>query len=682
MCRWVFAWMPFFLSASVLDGCVSDIVPDEECRGADRAYVEVIPPARRTATAGSEVSIEAILVRACRGTVAGAPVRFGIVGPGDHAVQPSEAVTSREGLAVAVVRVGRAGHFQVEASAEDAEPAYFTLDVVEPRLTLRAVVAGPLPASTSSRLPVSFVLTATDERGPGPLAGALVAFALDRDDGADLERALRTSPHGIVTPMLRTGPLAKTLELSATIDGTAPARIAIDVADAEASGCARTADCTAGRVCHPDGRCVRPHGADNPDGCLADPDCDAGFVCRSRRCLEPTFSGKVCALDDECGAGVLCISGLCTPDPREKLACRSDRECGPRACVDGECSCSGARECPVGWACGQDGACRSPAPGLEQDGCVADADCHAAELCERAICHVTAECGEVDLSGSWVLRSRLDAGRLLPGTLTELLARVDELLGFLGDPLVAFDLDVPVVGGEIRRAARSAVRRVSPEWSGRLREALRELDGRLPPLRVIEELDLHSVGSGELRGETEWSRVTAQLRGQVQSATSADVEHWERVSDEITARASCGTVSIDPHDVRVPAGALAVWLMDGVVGQVTRGAHRTIEELLVDTTDEVCTGAAAIVQELVIAIGDGVDLELSDVAAGLEDACFLSAEPLLNEALDGLAGLGAEVEVARLAGRATVGARGVLEDGQWQGELYGQDVTGEFTATR
>ncbi len=91
---------------------------------------------------------------------------------------------------------------------------------------------------------------------------------------------------------------------------------------AGAMSCQRTSDCSADRVCSPDGRCVN---------CYSDKDCRADQHCAQELCIETVD----CSSATDCSSDQTCTAGQCEP----VIACTSASDCsaGYVCCVSRAC---------------------------------------------------------------------------------------------------------------------------------------------------------------------------------------------------------------------------------------------------------------------------------------------------------------------------------------------------------
>lgn len=678
--------------ALVLSGCACGEEEQGSCEQPGRLSLQPVPPARVSSRPGADVLVSALLVRGCLGVVRGANVHFEVVGFGDHVVPEPDVTTDDQGIASTLVQIGSAeGSFQVQATTEGAEPISFTIDVAVPPLLLRVTTPEPITGVVDSRVPVTFKLTSSDERGEIPVGGAPIEFFIDL--GADTGTVLgedggRTGPNGTITVTLGTGPNPGTVELRAEAAGTSPAVATVVIDDGTEGGCRRTADCVDGFECNRArdeefGECVEVPGRENPDACREDVDCQEGFECRNGRCLEPNFDGEICEFDDECAAGELCIGGFCTPDPRNPRDCTEDAECGHMVCRDNICVCEEDRQCPVGFACGPEGQCERPDDG-GGDGCVGDADCPDGQVCEAGgDCRPRDGCDDPDLSGTWTFHSTLRLREALPDWLSGLLDAIDGPLRFLSDGILnGFDFDIPIIGNAVERAVNGLVDQYVPDWVGELLGAIADIAEILSTWTVQQEIQLTNVGGDEYRGEEEWTRVSFHFRGEDVSGTPDDILGWDVSVDEFTARTTCGTLNIDRHDVGISVGSIIRWVLDVIVTFVSEGEYFSLEDLLYDISDDVCYELAGAIQDVADAIGDGLDINMPDLEGEFEDFCVEAAEALIDRAIEELENIDVQLDVAELAGQGTIADDTHLDPGTWQGELLGGDFSGEFTAER
>ena len=661
----------------------------DQCETPGALSLQAVPPARVVSRPGGDVEVSAILVRQCMGVVRGAAVHFEMVGFGDHVIPEPDVTTDDDGIVSALVQVGSTeGTFQVQATTEGAEPLTFTIDVALPPLLLRVATPEPITGVVDSRVPITFKLTTSDARGEIPVTREPIRFAIDlgADTGSEVDETVgETGPTGTVTATLRTGPNPGTVELRAEAAGTSPAVATVVIDDGSEGGCRRTSDCIDGFECRRArdqefGECVEVPGRGNPDACSVDDPCADGFECRDGRCLEPNFDGEPCEFDDECADGELCIGGFCTPDPRQPRDCTEDRECGHLVCRNNNCICESNRQCAVGFACQPDGRC-APDGG---DDCVADADCPNGQVCEGGDCRPRDGCGgDPDLSGTWTFHSTLHLRDALPGWLGDLLDAIDGPLRFLSDGILrGFDFDIPIIGNQVERAVNGLVDQYIPDWVGELLGALADISDILSTWNVDQEIQLTSVGGTEYRGEEEWTRVAFHYRGQDVAGTPQDILDWDVSVDDFTARTSCGTLNIDRHDVSVAVGSIIRWLLDVIVTIVSDGDYFSLEDLLYDIGEDVCYELAGAMQDVLDAIGDGLDFDLPDLEGEFEDYCVHTADQYIDLAIEALEDATVRFDAVELAGQGTIVDERHLDPGLWQGELLGGDFSGEFTAER
>lgn len=681
-----------FTLCLLLSGCGCGEGETDQCASPGGPSLQAIPPARVSSRPGGDVEVSALLVRQCLGVVRGAEVHFEVVGFGDHVIPEPDVVTDDEGIATTLVQVGSTeGTFQVQATAEGAAPLSFTIDVELPPLLLRVVTPEPITGVVDSRVPVTFKLTTSDERGEIPVTGEPIRFTIDlgADTGSELAEPVgQTGPTGTVTATLRTGPNPGTVELRAEATGTEAAVATIVIDDGSEGGCRRTSDCVDGFECQRArdqefGECVEVPGRGNPDACSDAEPCADGFECRGGRCLAPNLDGEVCEFDDECAAGELCIGGFCTPDPRDPQDCTDDAECGHLVCRDNACVCEADRQCPVGFACDADGRCTPRDDGGGGDGCVADQDCPAGQVCEAGDCRPRDGCGDPDLSGTWQFHSTLNLREALPDWLGDLLDAVGGPLRFLSDGILnGFDFDIPIIGDQVAEAVNGLVDRYVPDWVGELLGAIADIAEILSTWNVEQEIQLTNVGGAEYQGQEEWTRVGFHFRGEDVSGTPDDILGWDVSVDDFTARTTCGSLNIDRHDVGIAVGSIIRWLLDVIVTAVSEGDYFSLEDLLYDISDDVCYELATAIQDVADAIGDGLDIDMPDLEGEFEDFCVQAAEQYIDEGIRQLEEIDVQLDVAEMAGQGAIVDDHHLDPGQWQGELLGGDFSGEFTAER
>ena len=162
-----------------------------------------------------------------------------------------------------------------------------------------------------------------------------------------------TPPRGLTALLLALA--AGMALLAASCQSDSDLKLPHGSSDAAVASCLTRADCAArpeskGKICGPNGTCER---------CTTDGQCDLRELCdpKDQICVFKRGWGRECTKNIECDAGKLCVQGLCKPE-QDVTLCRA-----------GACLADGQR-------------CNQANQVCEEDvGCLADADCAAAELC-------------------------------------------------------------------------------------------------------------------------------------------------------------------------------------------------------------------------------------------------------------------------------------------------------------
>ncbi len=321
-----------------------------------------------------------------------------------------------------------------------------------------------------------------------------------------------------------------------------------------------------------------------------------------------------------------------TPGDGPGLADNHDELCeDPERMVGAWCEftedCCEGQECVAGL-CG---------PPRDGDPCEDHADCPAGDLCIDGLCDCVGEhCDDLDcpdeaprLAGSWDFESRLNVSEA-----------VDDWILWIGDAAaegcdwvdeVAWLVDLPA-------------------WAPDLLCLVADITRFMNDMEVAHVTRFAAIDDVTYTATDRWTRVTFDPDGDAIEVDPARLECPIEVED-FEARWSCGETYLDAHEVHLPVNGLVKLALDVVACTAMEHAwgcswDAAMDELCRGVDDPFLAGACEeIVESLVI-----------------PDPCF-------------------EVNDLTLSGVAESLGPDDLE-GDWAGDLDGEDFTGTFTASR
>jgi hypothetical protein len=430
-------------------------------------------------------------------------------------------------------------------------------------------------------------------------------------------------------------------------------------------------------------RCVFPPPTTTPptdvppgDGTDCSP-CPAPGECRSGVCVQPSPSGGVCEFDAECGPSAVCIAGRCTPDPRVPVPCTTTDMCAaPLTCVEGLCRCVSTTDCPIGLVCASSGLC-TPGPG--GDGCVADDECPDGMLCEVGRCRARTVCDieSPDLSGTWAMQTTLRVREALPEWLSDFLDAVDAPFRYLGGETTctAVDFGLPSWAmSALCDLVEPYVNDYLPPWAPPVFRAIADLNTVLSTWFIDETMTLErGAVRDSYRGSHRWTRVRFMYRSMPIEADVDDIVDWRFDPGRFNAAATCGTFSIERHDVGLSIGRLVMWIVDTVVYEVSDGRWVGVEDALASIADGFCMGLAE-------AAEDAIDYP--GVGGTVMRVCSSATSRFIREAINELLEARLGFAFMTLRGTSPIAGPNSLRPGVWDGRLLGSEFGGEFQASR
>lgn len=643
----------------------------------DRIVLAPASPTKVEVNINESVSLRAIVLRQKSGAVKGAKVLFtpvGLLAETSHRIEPQEVVTDSDGIASTTFIAGEEiGEFQVNVSLKTTvpneiapEPFRFSVIVKRP---VRTLIADPSSIDTvvNTRVRLSVIAT-TDGRRPLPNETINWSILSGGEGGASLSsNSSVTSANGVSIVTMNTGNSPTIIRVQASMEGTAPVTITVNVNERSGSQCRTTIECPEGYMCI-EGVCsyVEPE-------CYTNDDCNqaANEECRWGHCVSPDPQGKICEFDEDCDLSnhEICVAGRCTKDPRYN-------DTGCRSIVD----------CPNGFICVNNECIPDPEQG-EPD-CISDSDCGSGLICENGTCINPGICGnDPELSGYWELESLYRFRDALPDWLDDLLSTVAGPFRFLSEGILnGFDFgNIPIIGDTLTDAANSIVDQYIPPWVGELLGAIADVNDILTNMDVIEEMYLTRIIRNQTQiqyaGEHLWQQVSFVYRGQPVTGSMRDITGMDVIPSQFNALSQCGILYIHDHDLNVSFGYIVRWVLDVIVTIVTRGEYFSLEELLLSLTD-YCGNIADAIDELAQQLAEGLDIELPDVWNIVYALCENGIEAGTQASIDWLNRITISVDMITLRGDARISSPTILTNGHWYGELAGRDFTGSWAGRK
>ena len=407
-------------------------------------------------------------------------------------------------------------------------------------------------------------------------------------------------------------------------------------------------------------------------------DCPAPFECRDGICFMPDETGAVCEFDPECEEGELCIAGRCTWDPRLPRPCELDADCpsGLECSMEGSCVCDERADCPSGTYCAADGSCRP-----EDGGCIGDDECPLGTFCDRGMCLGEAACDvvhpDLETDPVWNVSSTYNFREALPGWLSTTLDLVAGPARFLAGDSDYPELGLPdaleiAIGALINDAVRDWVDTYLPPYAQDALSAVGTINDLLSTWAVQERMRLTAQSARDSYiGSSEWVEVSFELNGEVVRGNPRDLIGWTTTPADFNARAVCGTLNIERHDVEIGIGSVIAWAIDAAVYEASDHNYRGIGDLARTFRAQFCAYINGFAETHKPGWGDDAEMWCNTALNLLID----QMEMALQEAL-------LRLDLVKLKGNAVIVDGSRLDPGVWEGSLLGGDFSGSWTGTR
>ncbi|MFH2009904.1 MAG: hypothetical protein ABI333_25135 [bacterium] len=632
---------------------------------------------------GTTIAIRALLLTKDDGTgetggpAVGATVTFTLISiTGDGQLSASTAATNDAGLAEVEFTATEAATYQITASADDACPVTFSVDVVDQLRGLRVLGVNPVTTFTNRRINLTVQAYSPDPGfGEYPLMGETITFVLGpggtgtalenvggTQSGAQIDAV--TGPNGTATVALLTGTVGipAGLDVTATLQGTAPKTIHVIVQETGTGPCQSNADCSGQFPICDNGTCVENPAQTGP--CVNNDDCVAPYVCVSDLCVAPNPAGQPCnpTTANPCPAGEICIAGFCTEIPTGT------------PCVNND-------DCPLGWLC-LAGLCQQDIPPGET-ACTDNTQCPSQMVCVSGLCVNLSQCQNPPpadrLQGTWQFDSTLHLRDALSGFVSGILTASETLRD-----IIQGNLNIGGVPGWvedlIEDIIQSVINAYVPPWAQQLIIAMGNISDIIDDMRVYSTVTLISQGNYEYVGTKTWDIVEFEYQGQLISEDPANIPEIGYVpAQNFTSREICEIFYIDRFDVENVVGGLIRWAVEAMLTAVTCSVpgwpcYYSLEDALEDMID--C-------DEIAFAIDDVIyNATGFDVYDLVYDGCDALKGPAINAVINWLDNIEVTLSLLTLRGMADIQDDWHLINGNWYGTLAGGNFDGEFTADR
>lgn len=418
--------------------------------------------------------------------------------------------------------------------------------------------------------------------------------------------------------------------------------------------------------------------------------CASPGECRGEDlCIQPDLEGRSCEFDDECGENYFCIAGYCTWDPRIPPSCiNGQSECPENLTCneDGFCVCLEDGNCAIGFRCGDEGTC------VPETRCGSQDDCREGLSCVTGRCVPGTACEVVhpNLEGNWTLETTLDMSEIFPEDVNRFFQTLQPVFAAFGGSPEYFRTSLPdeidmAIGEELDAFSR----RNLPGWARSLFSALDVMarymgEWLIEETMVLTEADRRDFYNGTHTWETLSIRYGERSWAE---GTPSEIVGVGVVESEFTARAVCGTLVIDEHNLRVNIGELILWFADQVVRISTDNEYDDLRSALRAAIDYVVTEVIMWAEDLARSLF-GDDLSLFGLSAGdIADAAGDWLRTYLRAAvdvwvLDTIRDATAELGFLDLAGTGIIASERAVEEGVWELDIAGADVPGTFEASK
>ncbi len=633
--------------------------------------------------AGGTLSLRAMTVRLddgsheTAGIAADVTVSFTIISiSGDGSLSVASAVTDSNGIAEVDFTATEEGSYQVVATAEGTCDVTFSVDVVSQLRGLRVVSANPVNAFANTRINLSVQAYSPDPGfGEYPLVGETITFNLSPGGaGAMLEEiggglsgaqiTARTSPLGIATIAMLTGTtgVPAGLDVSATLEGTAPVTIHINIAEMGDGPCQSNVDCPPSAPICNEGICEPNPTQSGP--CVTNDDCVDPYICSGGSCVPAGPEGAACGplTATPCPEGEMCIAGHCTAIPTDN------------PCADND-------DCPSGWLC-VNGFCIQTVPpgGIP---CVEDPDCPSGQICVSGLCVNETQCANPPpdnrLNGTWQFDSMLHLREALPGFVSGILTATEVLRD-----IIQGNLDLGGVPGFIEDFIEDIIQGLInayvPPWAQQLIVALGNISDIIDDMRVYSTVNLVSQGNYEYVGTQTWDIIEFEFQGQYISESPANIPQIGFIPQQtFTSREICEFFYIDRFDVDNVVGGLIRWGIEAMLTAVTCSVpgwpcYYSLEDALEDLID--CDDIAYAIDDMVY---NTFSYEVYDM---VYDFCEDGKQDAIDTIIDALDNIETNLSLMSMRGDAEIQDDWNMINGHWYGTLVGGNYDGEFTADR
>jgi hypothetical protein len=367
-----------------------------------------------------------------------------------------------------------------------------------------------------------------------------------------------------------------------------------------------------------------------------------------------------CTVTGDCAPPEICVAGSCRAPLDPKNVCSLGEG---KACEDPAMACEGTVCVP------------KPAS------CSANSDCPLGHQCSGGSCQPTADMTECpgagtgpDLSGTWMVRSKLKLREALPGAVGDVLEIAATLDGIISGSI---DLDLPSVVEFVAGAiVASVLDYYIPSWAQDFVASIGDMAAIFDNLSVESTMTLVSNCEGTYRGTVKWDNIIFRFNGREVKVRAGDLPGaGGRVeAGEFAAWYSCGKLYIDDHRVEDALSQMVPWMLE-TISKTTSGINQ-IEYAIAEFVD--CSAIARTIAQEILYVCD----YCPDVTNVAESACGTLMSNLGDIVLRAMADSSDLMSDVSLRGVIDASDGGTLRRGRWQGELSGEGFNGEFDATR
>jgi len=634
--------------------------------------------------AGGSIALRAMTVHLddgsheTAGVAAGVTVHFEIISiSGDGALSVASAETDTNGIAEVEFTATEEGPYQVVAVADGTCDVTFSVAVADQLRGLRVVSANPVNAFTNSRINLSVQAYSPDPGfGEYPLVGEEITFNLSPGGaGSALEQiggglsgaqiTATTSPLGIATIAMLTGTagVPAGLDVTATLQGTAPVSIHINIADQGTGPCQSNADCPAAAPICDNQLCIPNPTQSGP--CVTNDDCVAPYECNTAgQCVPPGPEGAACGplTATPCPGGEMCIAGHCQPIPTDQPCTNND-------------------DCPTGWLCVNGFCLQNVPPGGTP--CVQDPDCPSGQICVSGLCINSSQCQNPPpanrLNGTWQFDSLLHLRDALPGWLSGILTATETLRD-----IIQGNLNIPGLPGFIENFIEDIIQGLInayvPPWAQQLIIAMGNISDIVDDMRVYSTVNLVSQGGYEYVGSQTWDIIEFEYQGQYISESPSNIPQIGYIPQQMfTSREVCEFFYIDRFDVDNVVGGLIRWGIEAMLTAVTCSVpgwpcYYSLEDALDDLID--CDDIAYAIDDMVY------NTFGFDVYDAVYNVCDNMKQPAITAIINALDNIEVSLSLMSMRGEADIQDDWNMINGHWYGTLVGGNYDGDFTATK